>query len=409
MNYNNSFRQIVSRLCIICLLAVVGLTKMAGSEKSIADEVLPDSSNFVQASVIITTPGTELFYFLGHSALRLQCPSADLDYCFSFNTIVDQGVAFNFLLISGQMIAGYEAVKFDDYLKPFKESGRGVYEYPLNLTLEEERALWKLMDDQMLKGMCFKFDFLFNNCTGPLFRSLESIMKQEKFVYTNEYPLTLNTRERMKVSLGSPWFDFFSVIMLSAYYRDDFPLYMKVYPELWGRLLVNAEIVGVDGSRRPALESPVEELTPQKLFVKNSPITPTWVFGCLFALVLLVTYLEVAKRWQRLSKTVDIILFTAYTLFSLYLLYASCIQLFGTFHNWFLIVFNPLPILGYVFFRKKPFYYKFWLVFVVVLMAFMVFLPLYMGKMEWPHEFLLATLLVRSIANYKSLKLTVVK
>lgn len=393
----------VHKRCIIGLMFVISLINISASELDSSYKVLPDSSNFVSTSVLIASPGKELFFILGHSALRLRCPSLGLDYCFSFDTIVDQGVMFNTLLMTGRMVAGYEAVKFDDYIKRFRESGRGVNEYPLNLTLEEERELWRLMDNQMMKGMAFKFDFLFNNCTAPLFRSLESIMQREKFVYTNEYPLTLNTRERMRASLNEPWFDFFSVIMLSAYYRRDFPLYMKIYPELWGRLLTKAEIVGLDGSRRPALEGPVKELLPQNIIVKKARITPTLFFGCVFALVLLVSFGEIFKGWQKIPKHLDRVLFVIYNLFSIYLLYTSCILLFGVFSNWFLIVFNPLPLLVWFLFRKKKCYSIYWATFSVVLILFMVFLPVYMRTMEWPHEFLLATLLTRSFMKYKQL------
>lgn len=400
-------KPLIRFILIICASFAIGQTNAIASEtdSKTSYTILPDSSNFVISSILIATPGNELFYTLGHCALRLQCPSEDLDYCFSFNTIVDQGLTFNILLMSGNLRAGYEAVKYDDYMKPFYQSGRGVYEYPLNLTLGEERELWRLMDNQMLKGPIFKFDFMFNNCTGPLFRSLESILQKEKLVYTQEYPLTLNTRERMRVSLGSPWFDFFSIIMLSSYYcKEDFPLSVKVYPELWGNLLAKAKIVNNNGDSRNALEGPVRQLAPQTLQLSQPKITPTLLFGIIFALCLLVTLLEFFKGWLKIPNILDKVLFILYLFFSFYLLYTSCIKLFGTASNWFLFVFNPLPLLIWLLFRHKKCYPIFWVIYTVVILSFMLFLPLYTGAMEWPHELLMATLLIRVYANYKQAK-----
>lgn len=133
---------------VLALLASVSMAQVveAGDAGARADgsgavEVLPDSSNFVTASILISSPGKELFFALGHCGLRLQCPSKGLDYCFSFSTIVPPGPEFNLLLLSGKMKAGYEALPYDEYLDTFRKDGRGVVEYPLNLTLAEEREL----------------------------------------------------------------------------------------------------------------------------------------------------------------------------------------------------------------------------------------------------------------------------
>ena len=83
------------------------------------EEVLPDSSNFVTASILLSSPGKEAFFALGHSGIRLKSPSKGLDYCFSFSTVLQMGPAFNLVIILGQMKGGYEAVTFEEYIKTF--------------------------------------------------------------------------------------------------------------------------------------------------------------------------------------------------------------------------------------------------------------------------------------------------
>ena len=387
---------------VLALLASVSMAQVAeaGDASAQADgsgavEVLPDSSNFVTASILISSPGKELFFALGHCGLRLQCPSKGLDYCFSFSTIVPPGPEFNLLLLSGKMKAGYEALPYDEYLDTFRKDGRGVVEYPLNLTLSEERELWRKMDNLMMKGPTMKFDFIFNNCTGPLFRSVNAIMEGEHFEYPDVYPLTLNTREKLHLmTVNSPWLEFITVIMVSDYAHRDMPLYAKMYPQVWAAVLPYGEIVGMDGTRRPGMSGEPVELLPKTFFDKPAAVTPVMAFGVLLLVAVVLAFVPVSK----VSKAVDTVLFCIHVLFSLYLLYVACQQLYGLFWNWFLIVFNPIPLLWWICCRKKAYYRKGFLFFAVVIAGFMLFWSLYTGRMEWAHELMLAIFLVRCLA-----------
>lgn len=40
--------------------------------------------DFVEASVVIASPGTKLYTVLGHASLRMQCPKYQMDYVFSY-------------------------------------------------------------------------------------------------------------------------------------------------------------------------------------------------------------------------------------------------------------------------------------------------------------------------------------
>ncbi len=365
-------------------------------------EVLPDSSNFVTASVLISSPGEGTFFYMGHTGLRLRCPSEKLDYCFSYVTYLDQGPLFNLVLMAGKMRAGFEAVEFDEYIKDFRKKGRGVWEFPLNLTLSEERALWELLDNQMMKSMTQPFDFMEHNCTSSAFHSVESILQSEDIVYPKRGLLLMNSRDGLTKSMGkSPWIEFLALTMLSALPPDEpCPLDLFISPSLWAELLPEARIVGLDGSERPALEGEVKELLPVKWQPSPTWWTPIRVFGLLLAFVLLVTLGEWLFHWRRLPKVIDVTLFVIYTLFSAYLLYASCMKLFGIVWNLLFVVFNLLPLLLWLLLRKTPWFYRVYGFYAVVLIAFMVYFSVHMGRVEWAHELMMAILLTRCVSQY---------
>jgi len=364
-------------------------------------ELLPDSSNLAIVSLLIASPGEEGFYALGHSALRLKSPVHNLDYCYSYNTIEEPGPLFNVLLLAGQMRAAYEPVPYETYMERYRNEQRGVTEYMLNLTLHEKQELWRLMDNQVKKGYTLPFDFMFNNCTSTIFRSVSSVMEKENFDYPQMEPLTLSTRDCFAhIYRQTPWLDFMGMTFLTAYAREQQPIDIMINPALWAQLLPKTDIVGLDGARRPALSEAPRTLLQNQLQVKPSTWTPTLVFAILLLVALLVTAAQWLLHWRRLPRALDAILFIAHALVSAYLLYASCTSMFGTFWNWMLLVFNLVPLLLWLVGRKKPWHRRVWLPYAAVILVTMVLLPILTGNPEIPHQLIFATLLTRCVSKH---------
>lgn len=392
------------RLILSFLILFFAIVPKARAEEPNTTEILPDSSNFVIASILISSPGQEAFFALGHCGLRLQCPSENLDYCFSFSTIVPPGPEFNLLLLLGKMKAGYEALPYDEYLDTFRKVGRGVTEYPLNLTLNEKRELWRKMDNLMLKGPTMTFDFQQSNCTSTLYRAIESVMECEKIDYPRVGLLAHDARYALEeIYVGVPWLEFLAFTMLAKHGGDgQWPIIALLNPKLWQELLLQTDIVGLDGSRRPVLSGESIQLLPQQTAYKPVPLTPNGFFGFLLFVAIVLTLFEWLFRWHLPAGIYDVVLAVLYTLFSLYLFYASCFQVFGVVWNPFFIIFNPLYLIIWLWGRRKAWFPRAWAAYSFVIVAFMVFLSCFTRHMEWPHELMLATLLVRSI--YHSLQ-----
>ena len=68
---------------LIFLIAAVGTTAVRGADDGINDGVDRTDPNFATASLVIASPGEELFSCVGHAFIRLECPTFKLDYCFS--------------------------------------------------------------------------------------------------------------------------------------------------------------------------------------------------------------------------------------------------------------------------------------------------------------------------------------
>ena len=139
--------------------------------------LLPDSSNFVTASLLIASPGEAIYSQLGHVALRMECPVHNLDYCFSFEEEAGMGGIMKFFI--GKTDAHMMAVPTAEFLKGFKLDGRQVMQYTLNLTLHEKQELCRLLDNDYVDENLRHFNFLQNNCSSVSLMAIENVVVDE--------------------------------------------------------------------------------------------------------------------------------------------------------------------------------------------------------------------------------------
>ena len=93
-----------------------GATAAPGDGSAVPDVVDED---FVIASLLISDPGGALYSRLGHAAIRMQCPTHNLDYVFSYTAedILKNPLKF----FSGKLKMGLMAISPEDYLYPISE------------------------------------------------------------------------------------------------------------------------------------------------------------------------------------------------------------------------------------------------------------------------------------------------
>ena len=131
--------------------------------------------NFVTASLLVMSPGDELYSCAGHSCIRLECPKFNLDYCFSYESEQISDKIFTFFM--GKLKMGMFAVPTEDYLKLGRESGRGVMQYRLNLPPDAKQRLWRILDGKVSEGANLPYDCIERGCAQSDFRILRDALK----------------------------------------------------------------------------------------------------------------------------------------------------------------------------------------------------------------------------------------
>lgn len=386
-------------LCCLCLpLLCRAQDQLLPGDSTVM--VLPDSSNFVTASLLIASPGKPIYSVFGHCAIRMQCPAHHLDYAYSLSTNPDASSFFRFF--AGKNQAAMLDVEIKDYLSDYERDGRSVTQYELNLTHHEKQRLWQLLDEAIMRGPVYEFNMLNTNCVQMSMVMIEQALINEQFD-AGQLPEKLmwdNGRLARYHARNTPWGEFIYITFIGTYDDGNEQIERKLSPETIVELMQGATFVSDGGYRRPVLKGEPQQLLPLLQQDRPSWLSPTLAFSFLLVLVLIITLVEWLRGWYLLARITDVVLFVSQTLVGLFLAYTSFVSgLLGTHWNWYLIPFCPLAIVLWLVFRKHKAISTVYLLFTITLIIFLLLTPV-SSQLDLPHQLITATFAVRTASNF---------
>ena len=300
----------------------------------------------------------------------------------------------------GKTDAHMMAIPTAEFLSGYKNEGRQVTQYELNLTTHEEQELWRLLDNDYVDEEMRNFNFLQNNCSSVSLMAVENVIVDENigFNWPNKFKLNNGALMRNYVRKW-PWLEFWSIFLGGSETDALWDNEQRMCPEMLPVVLKKATLVDEKGSSRPFIIGE-KQLMPLVNEFKATSLTPTWVFGLLLLVVVLITLAQLKWKLKWLGRVLDVLLMVLVTIVGLFLIYTSFVSgLFGKHWNWYLIPFNPLPLIVWLIWRKRKGFYKVYLFYTVVLVLFILATPL-SEQLDLPHQLITATLAVRCLFNY---------
>lgn len=385
------------RAILLLTISLLMIIPEAHSEES--KEVLSDSSNFVKASLIVSTPTDIIYSSLGHCAIRMECPSEQLDYCFSLETNTQPGDYLKFF--NGDADAAVRAIPTEMYLAECRKEGRGVDQYEFNLTWHEKQQLWKSLDEEMMKPPHLKFNFLNTNCVMMVVIMIQNALIDESINYV-EVPsyLTCDNGNGLRhLTRSTPWYQFIYITLSGAICDEYFSMEYRMTPISLPEVFGKAQIKGSNGQRSLFKGTPVS-LVRQTNFPSSSPFTPRLVFSILLLLVILITWCEWKRGCKHTARITDTILLALEFIIGVLLCYTTlATSLFAAHWNWYLIPCNPLPLLLLLLFGKHKNFYKIYLLYTIILIAFIIATPL-SSQLDIDHQLITAMFATRTASKY---------
>ena len=326
---------------LVILLSLIGVhsasAQIVDAEGQYVDTVFNDhvdrtAEDFVIASLLVADPGTVLYSVLGHACIRLQCPAFGLDYCFSYESEGVQNRVLDFL--AGKLMMGLFAIPVEDYCAQYREEGRGVYEYTLNLPIEVKRELWRVLDEHVAEGARLPYDYYHRGCATTALNFVKEALGETAIVYDRVlYDNSPTARELcIKHSQMALWVQFFALLIVGN--EADEPLVgdkQLIIPtdlvHAWQQAKVNG---------KPLLAS-----EPTVLVAGEPQTSDTWFTPMVLAVLLLV--LSIINLWVKYPYF-DWLMLAAQTLIGCGMTYLIVFSdLCCTEWNWLVIPFNPLP------------------------------------------------------------------
>ena len=393
-----------------------------------ADSTIIKGANdphFITASIVTASPGRDIYSVFGHTAIRMQCPSAGLDYCFSFAMATGLSGFIDFF--SGNAQGAFQPENTKEFLEMYRKEGRGVREDTLNLSPKEKQELWRKLDEDLTSGARRKFDLLQNKCTSTAIAKIESVLMNEyiDFGKMPELMYQKDGRIIMWASRRSPWAQWIFMTLIGSEADRESPDEIQLSPEMLITVLKGATIRHTDpqeGAPVPVIIGRPHQLVAQTIDYPASPLRPEVVFGALLAMAIALAtgrtlYLRkemghtkqcathgaatFGKVGHYIYKVVGWSMDSAYMIASLTLLHITVrTGLFGLNWNWLLLAFNPLPLILWICLRKKDYYYKVYAFYAVWLAAFIVVVPWFTEQLLPSHYLLAATMAVICAGHY---------
>lgn len=387
-------------LILLCLVFLSSLSLRAQDEDT-TFVILPDSSNFVTASLLVIGPGPQTVSAMGHCAIRLECPVHNLDYCF---TLENNPEFSNLSFVLGKTPTHDIAVPTNEFIKEFVNEKRRVMQYELNLTPHEKQELWRAADIEFTNDWHRLFNYSYDgtdNCASICVELIERALIDEQIVVDKMPPILLekNGTYLRYVSRRSPWVQFILITLGGTACDETWDMQNRMAPEVIIPMFANSHFEGQQGFR-PVLKGEGKELVHGNVEVAPNPVKPIWVFGGLLVIAVVISLLQHFRYVRRIAKIFDVGLFIFQFLFAVFLLISSCAgTIVGKHWNWYLIPFNPLPLIIWLLWRKRKGFYKVYLFYTIVLVLFILATPL-SQQLDVPHQCIIGSLAVRCLCHY---------
>ena len=358
------------------------------------DMLKPD---YISVSLIVASPGKELYSAAGHAALRMECPSKRIDYCYEFDTDVSISEMVDY--INGDMKASLYRHFTSSYSKRYKEQNRAVRGIKLNLTPEQKVKLWSILDSESDSGNKHPFDFMTNNCSSVARMSVVAALRGDVISYKQvDSRVSGSYRETIPyVFETSVWAQLFWNIMMGTGFDNEPDFESLLFPNALLQHWSKATIKSESGEERKMV---LEEYALVDCESANVSFSPLHLFIILIILSVIVSIMDFKIGYNVLSRVLDVTFMIIETIVGLFLSYLLLFsQQEATSWNWLIIVFSPVPLIIWACLQKKKMKWKAYLLFSVVLTCYILLTPM-IPQMQYGYLCLfLIAVDIRTLAN----------
>lgn len=138
-------------------------------------------------SILTCEKGNELYSLFGHTAIRIQDASNDLDVVYNYGTFDFATENFYLKFIKGNLRYFVTANAYNEFFYEYTLENRSIYEQTLNLTATQKQQLFDAMNKSLLTDeKYYTYKFIDRNCTNMVVDKINQTFGQNCIVKTTE-------------------------------------------------------------------------------------------------------------------------------------------------------------------------------------------------------------------------------
>lgn len=334
----------------------------------------------LRISLLTCTPGKELYSSFGHSALRVIDSSNGYDLVFNYGTFDFYDPDFYKKFIKGKLLYFVSIDSTNGFLEEYEYFKRGVTEQSINIPCtEKQKLVAALFENAKEENKYYRYDFNYDNCTTRLRDMLEKAADdtlQTKNIVPNPGSTTFRHLIHSYLDRGGQQWSKLGIDMLLGNPID------KKITNREAMFLPDYLLMAFDSSvlnGQPVVGEKKVLLNYFDAYKTKSGITPFIVFGILFLIILVLSFITRSK-WSLFFKVFDFFFFLTLGIIGIVILF----MWFATDHamtrnNFNLLWALPthLPI-AFMLFSKKNWinaYFRFNIFYTIALLVAWFFLP----------------------------------
>lgn len=362
------------RKCTGCGIVFILMSFLCSLGSAKAQTVaLSDDPNFIRASILIAEPGDMPYQVTGHAAIRMECAEHGFDRVFSFANDGANNIQKAYTVGA---LGGVLEHFTEDYLAEFRDEGREVKSYELNLSLNEKARLWEVLDEMKVEPLR-DFNLVDSHCFSVMSETLEKAV----------FPASINWDEGKlqkdliygkvaRISGGDEhrWNTLLINLALGSYGDTRGKGGQFVYPTIFEMEYEDFKIVEPGGESRSLIKGEPEVVLKASREDRGNRPTPVEAMTVLLLTVVTVTFAQYRGKWASGGRILDLVLWIAVTaggVFIVFITYAP--HHYGGSWNWPLVVMNPLAWVPVVLLRHRRRALRWvWMVYGAVLVVFAV-------------------------------------
>ncbi len=296
-------------------------------------------------SLLTCTPGSQIYALFGHTGIRYQNFSRNIDLVFNYGMFDFNTPGFIFRFVKGDTDYQLGIIPYNDFEREYKARGSFVYRQELNLTdAEKERLSELLAENYRLENRIYRYNYFYDNCTTRALKQIERSIHGKVFFQKGKKNVSFRNIVR-EFTAVSPWSGLGIDLCLGAEADKPIDIRKQMFSPLYMRDFANkAYIVNENGSTRPLVSREIKVMDIGETGADRQSYLSPFVF---FSVFLLLNMVIAYRQWKRrkIYWLWDILLYGLQGV-------AGCVVTFLFFvsshptvgSNWLVLVLNPLPL-----------------------------------------------------------------